>query len=273
MKHLILTLFIIFNFISKDAKASTIYPSSVTEYASTVVMIMNKGETGGGTGVIWHSTKERSFILTNKHICEVTAHGGEAIKDEHKYPVAAQKESSEHDLCLISIESDLNINTEIAENPPHIYSKATIAGFPHLLPETVVTGHFSKRHEITVQTGSRPCDLKEFKENPMGCVTEGFPILQDYDAQLVTATILPGNSGSPVFNDDGEIAGLVFASDSRELSYAEIVPQEYVKNFVTKEINTLKWIIPVPEKIDPICPLRPNRQHFYVQPIYKLEQQ
>lgn len=268
MKHFLLLILILI--ISKDANASTIYPSSTSEYASTIVMIMNKEETGGGTGVVWHSSKNESLILTNNHICEVTRYGGTIIKNGTKYPVIAQKESSEHDLCLIKINGDLNIETKVAISPPILYSKAVIAGYPHLLPETVVIGHFSKRHEITVQVGVRSCTLAEYKENTMLCAIEGAPILHDYDAQLVTATILPGNSGSPVFNDNGEIAGLVFASDSKELSYAEIVPQEYLKNFILKEIPKLTWTIPTPVQILPLRPIRKNLQHYYIQPIYKM---
>ena len=67
------------------------------------------------------------------------------------------------------------------------------------------------------------------------------PILKTYDSQHTSALVLPGNSGSAVFNSDGEIAGLVFASGSRELHYGIIVPHEYVKFFVEHESKSKSW--------------------------------
>jgi S1-C subfamily serine protease len=267
IKALLLTLITLF--ITSDIYAESVYPSTTEEYASTVVMILNKDETGGGTGVIYHSTAKHSFILTNNHICKAVEHGGVVLKGSSKYMVRGYKPSKLHDMCMIYVDANLGIDTEIADKAPEIYTPATIAGFPHLAPETVVHGHFSALHTITIQIGERPCTPEEFEKFGMQCIFGGVPVTEKYQSQFVTATILPGNSGSPVYNSDGEIAGLVFASDSRDLAYAEVVPQEFVKKFITEEAKTLLWLSPVIIKQSTVKPGPKSKAfHIYNQPIY-----
>jgi hypothetical protein len=56
---------------------------------------------------------------------------------------------------------------------------------------------------------------------------------------------MPGSSGSAVFNDRGEIAGLVFAGRG-ELGYAFSVPQAFIYSFVNDEASTLPYLAPGP---------------------------
>lgn len=277
IKAILLTLITLF--ITTDTYAESLYPSTTEEYASTVVMILNKDETGGGTGVIYHSTDKHSFILTNNHICKAVEHGGVVVKDNSKHIVRGYKPSKLHDICLIYVDGNLGVDTEVVDKAPELYTEATIAGFPRLAPETVVHGHFSKLHTISIQVGERACTSAEFQTYGLQCMFGGLPIVEKYPAQFVTATILPGNSGSPVYNNDGEIAGLVFASDSRDLAYAEVVPQAFVKKFLTEEANTLLWLSPILIKQStlknnkglskPGLP-KPKVLHIYNQPIYNI---
>jgi len=55
---------------------------------------------------------------------------------------------------------------------------------------------------------------------------------------LVTATIMPGSSGSGVFNEDMELSGLAFAG-SGDLGYAWTVPYEDMMYFLNKELENL----------------------------------
>ena len=50
------------------------------------------------------------------------------------------------------------------------------------------------------------------------------------DSQPVTASIYPGNSGSPVFNKYGNVVGVAFASN--EFSRGYIIPLSFVVNFL-----------------------------------------
>jgi hypothetical protein len=66
----------------------------------------------------------------------------------------------------------------------------------------------------------------------------GIPEVRRYETQVVSATIMPGSSGSAVFNDKGEISALVFAG-AGDIGYAMTVPYESIANFVQHEAATL----------------------------------
>jgi hypothetical protein len=105
----------------------------------------------------------------------------------------------------------------------------------------ITNGHFSHYVTIPIVTSVRPCTTEE-QESDLAVVCMflgGIPVIKLYESQLITSTIMAGSSGSPVFNANGEIGGLVFAG-AGDLSYGFIVPQEYVKNFVENEAAELE---------------------------------
>lgn len=241
---------LLLSIVKHEMRDGYLRPHSDEDFARTSVMITNMAENSGGSGVVLESQPGESTILTNLHVCKLVEHGGLVIHEDHKYLVSAYKESKQHDLCEIKVNADLQVNTKVSDHSPRKYSKAHISGHPKLLPNTVTHGSFSGRMNVTIMVGLRKCtekDLEDIKRDQdlgkalMCFLAGGLPMYQTYDSQLVTATVLPGSSGSAVFNDDGEIAGLVFASGSRELTYALIVPQEYVSNFTREEAPGMEW--------------------------------
>lgn len=229
------------------SKPKTIKPANGPEYSLTSVMITRYDGRSGGSGVIISSNKNSSQILTNAHVCEVIKNGGIVRSDSAKGIVKSYKISEIHDLCLISTNNNFNVNTVVANEAPEIYEDAIVAGHPHLLSTIVTKGHFSQKNLISILTGTKKCTDSDFL-NPR---TSGFcnffgiiPIIKTYEAQVASCTIMPGSSGSPVFNSKGEIAGLVFAG-SGDFGYAQIVPYEYITSFLENELPMLKEKIPV----------------------------
>ena len=224
-------------------------PHKTAEFARTSVMITNMAQNSGGSGVILESHSTESIILTNSHVCGVVEHGGLVIHEGEKYLVSAYKRSTQHDLCEIKVNSNLHVNTKVADNAPEKYSDAFISGHPALFPHVLTKGSFSGHMQVQVMTGMRPCTDEDMQSpNALMCFfMGGIPIIKTYESQLVTGTILPGSSGSAVFDSNGEIAGLVFASNSRELSYAMIVPHEFVKSFTQEEAPKIPWQAPTPK--------------------------
>jgi len=89
--------------------------------------------------------------------------------------------------------------------------------------------------------GIRPCNEAE-ASGPLSiaCIIfGGMPVVKSYESVLVTATIMPGSSGSGVYNSSGELAGVVFAG-SKDFGYAWTVPYEQVLNFLYHEHQHLK---------------------------------
>lgn len=209
---------------------------------SASVMIVNRGMTHGGTGIIVHSTSSQSTVLTNDHVCKAIKTGGVVRAATGDYQVTSIIESELSDLCFVQVPDDLGIETTVSTKAPKKYDTAMVSGHPALMPNVLSTGHFSGRDIIQVMTGMRPCSDTE-KADPntgLACLFfGGLPVVKSYESVLVTATIMPGSSGSGVYNSSNELSGVVFAGSS-SFGYAWTVPYEQVVNFVTKEHAHLK---------------------------------
>jgi len=224
---------------------NTVKPTTPKEASKVTVAIVRKDYRGGGSGVILTSSSRESKILTNRHVCSVIANGGLVLTDSGgKYAITGYKKSQNHDICLVIVAADLRFSTKLASHAPEDFSLASVSGHPNLLPTVVTNGHFSGKMVIDILEEVTPCKEEDLKNNPLLCLFfGGIPKSNSFESQLVTATIMPGSSGSAVYNEDGEISGLVFAG-SGELGYAMIVPYEYVANFVLQEEKELPLIKP-----------------------------
>lgn len=215
--------------------------------AATSVKIVRLDGRSGGSGVVLSSSPTLSVVLTNGHVCGVVEHGGLVISDGESHAVRTYKKSFTHDLCLITVAADLHMNTHIARHAPLAYTGAAAVGHPKLLPTIVTRGHWSGREMVQVMIEMRPCtdkDLEEDPDNGMLCTfLGGIPVIRTYEAQIATVLISPGSSGSPVFDDNGDIAGLVFAG-SGDIGNAMIVPQEFIANFVYVEADQMGEVLP-----------------------------
>lgn len=211
------------------------------------VMITNMAGTSGGTGVILKSSSTRTEIITNSHVCRGVEQGGVVKTKQGSYMVITYKHSKFHDICQIIINGDLNYNTEVAKKAPiSYYEKAMISGHPALLPNVVTSGHFSGQKIISVMSGIKPCTDSDKEDPNLGllCILAGgIPVVKQYESVLVTATIMPGSSGSGVYNENKELVGLAFAG-SGDLGYAWTVPFEALRKFLDEERHSLEDLQP-----------------------------
>jgi S1-C subfamily serine protease len=209
-----------------------------SEITSSTVMITALNGSSGGSGVIVAVQGNFSYILTNKHVCGVVAEGGvvkTAAGTQHM--VIEYRPADSHDLCVITVSGHLPGKVTLASEAPKMYEKAIVSGHPALLPNVVTEGHFSGTRIINVFLGVRKCTEKELKDPNLGfaCIfLDGLPIIQTYEAVLVTATIMPGSSGSAIYTGNKELGAVVFAG-SGDIGYAFAVPYEYVANFLKDE--------------------------------------
>jgi hypothetical protein len=244
------TLAVIFTIVAASLLAGVLFfklGSSLfaNDIRSSSVMITNRAETSGGTGVIIESTSSLSTILTNAHVCRVVEKGGLVKSQMGNFQVTAYKKAQSADLCLITVASDLGVNTEIARSAPRFYEKSTVSGHPGLHPNVISEGHFSGRRIIDVLTGFRKCTDEDLKKGlGMLCfLLGGIPEVRSYESVLVTATIMPGSSGSGVYNSNQALAGLVFAG-SGDFGYAWTVPYEQISNFLKAEARQTPFATP-----------------------------
>ena len=183
-----------------------------------------------------------SEILTNSHVCHVAEKGGLVTGRAGSFLIASYKKSQMHDLCMITVEGNLKASTKVADKAPTAYyENALISGHPELMPNVVTSGHFSGRKVISVMKGIKPCTDEQAQDPSTAFICAfvgGIPDIMQYDSTLVTATIMPGSSGSGVYNEKKELAGVVFAGQGT-LAYAWTVPFESMKNFLDNEANAL----------------------------------
>lgn len=228
---------------SLNATAEVQKPKTPTDLQSVTVMITDPGKNGGGTGVIFRSGITQSLILTNSHVCDGLETGGLVTTSTGEYPIEQFKRSKVHDICMVQVVANLKYQTILAENPATFGEKLRVSGHPYLLPAVTTEGFSSKNLDVTLLIGVEKCTEKEFEDHPFLCGWfGGMPILKTYNAQNTSLMIAPGNSGSGVFNEKGQLVGLVFAGVGRGLSPGLIVPGQYINLFVKEEFNKLKWI-------------------------------
>lgn len=218
---------------------NTFKPKTISEFQETAVLIDSPSGTGG-SGVIYKSSDKGTVILTNKHVCQSVVSGGTVYR-RNPYKIVSYKLSNLHDMCLIRIKENLDINTVVSDEAPERNSKVYISGHPSLYPHIVSEGYVSGIEHFRIQIDKRECGSFEKLMNPLECIFYGFPITEYYESQVVSALISPGSSGSGVFNDKGELVGLAFASKG-DIDYALVVPWLYLNKFVTVEYKELKWV-------------------------------
>ena len=218
-------------------------PTTMDEFKKVTVKI--EGSKAGGTGVIYRSTSTGSYLLTNKHICELGKESSLTVTTTtgQKYQAEKFKASERHDVCVIKVSVNLKYNTKIAKNRAGFGDAVTVTGHPYLYPTMVKTGHVSEDMTIKILTGWADCTKEEYKKLPVCAWFGGLPIVSTLESQTASFTIAGGNSGSAVFNSSGEIVGLVYAGSGKGMSPAILVPHEYVLNFVKNEVKNskIKW--------------------------------
>lgn len=205
------------------------------------VMITNREMNHGGTGIVFKSTAHKSYVLTNGHVCKVVDNGGVVVSPLGIYQVTSVKKSTQSDLCMLTVDDNLKARTDVAQDPPDLYDDVKVVGHPALMPNIISTGHLSGRAILPVMMGLRPCTDEDFKgENGLICMfLGGLPQIRYFESVLVSATIMPGNSGSGVYNSSNKLIGVVFAG-SGDFGYGWTVPYEQLRNFLDTEEPALK---------------------------------
>ncbi len=221
--------------------SNIITPKEAKDFAKTSVTITNLVGTSGGTGSIMRSGLGGSIILTNKHVCALVKNGAKVnTNDGDSDLVLSYKEYKRHDLCLVKVLRNFGVNTKLASEKPEKYTPATISGHPSLLPHVVSKGNFSGEVIVSIITEKQSCTPADFLPNSPDlayCAMFGFkPVIMMFNSQLVTGLIMPGSSGSAVYNEKGELTAVVFAGQEG-LSFALAVPYAYVRDFLNAELG------------------------------------
>jgi len=210
-------------------------------YFSSMMSIMNYGEanlekisTATGFSIGYDPDTNISFVITNDHFCEriildptsalmaeksdvarISNDGASGILSEVVYT------SGEYDLCLIKLFGRV--------------------GGVTLAPDGYRPKQFDRIYIIGAPSGNLPIIVETFysadiprDQISIGSLTDvGEPFL------MTSEIVFPGHSGSPIFNNNGQVVGVIFASLS---SYGGIgIPVRDIYKFI-EEANNFKMI-------------------------------
>ena len=196
-------------------------------------------EHSGGTGFAVKTAKGKTVTVSNAHVCAVADNGKVAARwDNGRYTILDVLEVDEkHDLCLMSGLPGEIEGFDLAWQDVDINDPIYVIGHPLLYPNTYSEGLVRERLGLFLTLIIAPKDREECESQKLeyreykslfGTVAV---CGQTFDSFGTSVRIMPGNSGSPVFNFKGEVVGVVFAGDTRT-GDGSYVPLEYLERLL-----------------------------------------
>ena len=219
---------------------------------------VTEGRRSLGTGFDIILPSGKNAILTNRHVCEPSKDGyvyivrsGDNI--QHQRKIIDVSETS--DLCLVEpIRSDGNGLTVASslDVGDHVISVGHPAGLP-LMPSygeavstqtiAVLSGLYEKpimnqkdadeaKLELAKTCKYRNQEIKLEQAEFFG-VQFHIAMCINYDISiLTTCQILGGSSGSPLFNNWGQVVGVMFAGSTELNNWGHAIPLTSIKEFL-----------------------------------------
>jgi S1-C subfamily serine protease len=193
----------------------------------------------GGTGFYVQAPSGKVFTLTNGHVCGLAVDGKVYARgEEDTYVQEVIEIYKEHDLCILTAPSHVSgikIASSVRES-----EDIFVIGHPLLEPKTLVRGEISGvlMTNVLVNVNGK-CDGDTYRKvlpesEDLSAIIEGveYYCVRSLNSNVISANILPGNSGSPVLNAYGHLVGVVFAGRNDGPGRGYIVPLEDIKKFL-----------------------------------------
>jgi len=227
-----------------------------------VVMLADKNEPSfpngeGGTGFYVTAPSGKTYIMTNRHVCQTTSAGSlwASAGDQGEKQIQILVVSDESDLCLLETptdESGLSFAPGVSAGQQIYY-----AGHPDLNPFTFTMGEAVGITQETVGIGVigkdiQLADCQTMKDSFISRVSqyeeifENYPFLRESpifpktktvdlcfekdDALITTLQIYSGASGGPVTDFLGRLVGVAYATGPTNWAYA--VPLSAVRKIL-----------------------------------------
>lgn len=175
---------------------------------SAVVIVEVPGKSGSGFNI-----DEAGLIITNKHVVGENGSCSISFADGSRYSGEVIWQMDDYDIALIDI-------------------PASGLPFVQLAPEDAQAG------EPLVFVGNpMGFDWTISQATCLGVIPRG---LDDLQVMYMQGPVRPGSSGSPVYNSDGEVVGVVFASLTEKEDMGLAIPASVLHPVITEILNSQK---------------------------------
>ncbi|MBR3356786.1 MAG: trypsin-like peptidase domain-containing protein [Solobacterium sp.] len=178
----------------------------LNEYGDSVVQVYTIGafeeKIYRGSGFV---IREDGYILTNAHVIDHPSSRYMILYQGRKINAEVVRYSSEKDIALLKVNEHLRDAMHFADSEPEKNASIFVIGFPEHNGKTAVTGIFEGTR-IEAESG----------------IT--------YTAAVLS--LKPGNSGSPVCNENGEVIGIATAVSTVQEGIAFLVPFDVCREFL-----------------------------------------
>lgn len=169
------------------------------------------------TGFSFKTTDVVSFVLTNKHVCDMgpNANYTLTLQSGGKVQAVFVRADPFADVCLLkanAIIPPLTLAKRNASQGDRVLSIGGPDGAYPLIVEGFISGYYNMHMRNDADEDG------DFEVH--------------FRAQLMSAPVYPGSSGSPVFDVNGEVIGIVFAVRREKEHIAFIVPISEVLRFL-----------------------------------------
>lgn len=215
---------------------------------------------GGGTGFHVKGPSGKTYIMTNRHVCDDSKDGTmwvaiDGVTRDHSLKIIKKSETA--DLCLMEPVPGV-VGLDLGDTP-RIDDELVYIGHPRLQQRTYVSGDLvGSKTEIVVrgEVGKeiKESDCKASKDSYIQQVTESSMVLWRFkhglgmvddvvadnlvgakstkkisvcyekdQAYVTTLQVYGGASGSPVVDTDGDVVGVIYAGGDGTWGYAVIL--------------------------------------------------
>lgn len=147
-------------------------------------------------------------VVTNRHVVEDAATITLSTYDGNEYQASGSVIAQIADLALVFVDEDLEFAAPLADEGPALGDMLDVVGYPLGGPLSTLTGPFQ---------GQVPDSLGKQRD----------------DVDMVGVSAEHGNSGSAVVNAEGDVVGVLYATDENGESFA--VTLESLTRFLADE--------------------------------------